>query len=52
VELHNLYSAPNVVRVIKSRRLSWAGHKACVREMRSTYKSEWKTWMGGTTQEI
>ena len=39
MELHNLYSAPYVVRVIRSRRLRWAGHKACAREMRSTYKS-------------
>jgi hypothetical protein len=25
-ELHSLYSSPNVVRVIKSRRMGWAGH--------------------------
>jgi hypothetical protein len=27
-ELHYLYSAPNIVRVIKSRRMRWAGHVA------------------------
>jgi hypothetical protein len=27
-EFHNLYSSPNTVRVIKSRRLRWAGHVA------------------------
>ena len=27
-ELHNLYRSPNIVRVIKSRRLRWAGHVA------------------------
>jgi len=27
-ELHSLYSSPNIVRVIKSRRLRWAGHVA------------------------
>jgi hypothetical protein len=27
-ELHSLYSAPNIVRVIKSRRMWWAGHVA------------------------
>jgi hypothetical protein len=27
-ELHNLYSSPNIVRVIKSRRLRWARHVA------------------------
>ena len=25
-ELHSLYRSPNTVRVIKSRRLRWAGH--------------------------
>jgi hypothetical protein len=27
-ELHSLYSLPNIVRVIKSRRMRWAGHVA------------------------
>ena len=27
-ELNNLYCSPNIVRVIKSRRLGWAGHVA------------------------
>jgi hypothetical protein len=27
-ELHSLYSSPNIVRVIKSRRVKWAGHVA------------------------
>jgi hypothetical protein len=25
-ELHNLYTSPNVIKAIKSRRLRWAGH--------------------------
>ena len=25
-ELHRLFRSPNIVRVIKSRRLRWAGH--------------------------
>jgi hypothetical protein len=29
-ELHDLYSSPNIVRVIKSRRMRWAGHVACM----------------------
>jgi hypothetical protein len=29
-ELHNLYSSPNIVKVIKSRRMSWAGHVECM----------------------
>ena len=27
-ELHSLYRSPNIVRIIKSRRLRWAGHIA------------------------
>jgi hypothetical protein len=27
-ELHNLYSTPNIIRMIKSRRMIWAGHVA------------------------
>jgi hypothetical protein len=29
-ELHSLYSLLNIVRKIKSRRMSWAGHGACM----------------------
>jgi hypothetical protein len=28
-ELHNLYASLNIIRVIKSRRIRWAGHVAC-----------------------
>jgi hypothetical protein len=27
-ELHNLYSLPSIIRIIKSRRMRWAGHVA------------------------
>jgi hypothetical protein len=37
-ELHNLYASPNIIRVIKSRRMRWAGNVACVGEMRNLYK--------------
>jgi hypothetical protein len=33
-ELHSLYSSPNIVRVIKSRRMMWAGHVARMGEGR------------------
>jgi hypothetical protein len=36
-ELHGLYSSCNIVRVIKSRRLRWAGHVAHVGEGRCVY---------------
>ena len=29
-ELNDLYCSPNIVRVIKSRKIGWAGHLACV----------------------
>ena len=31
-ELKDLYSSPSIVRVVKSRRMSWAGHVACMAE--------------------
>jgi hypothetical protein len=37
-ELHNLYSSPNIIRVIKSRRMRWAGNLARMREKRNPYK--------------
>jgi hypothetical protein len=37
-ELHSLYSSPNVVRVIKSRRMRWAGHVARMGEEREIYR--------------
>jgi hypothetical protein len=33
-ELHSLYSSPNIVRVIISRRMRWAGHVARMGEGR------------------
>ena len=39
-ELHRLYRSPNtlVVRMIKSRRLTWAGHLAKMEESKSAFK--------------
>jgi hypothetical protein len=36
-ELRNLYSSPNIVKVIKSRRMRWAGHVARIGEGRGAY---------------
>ena len=33
-ELYDRYSSANIIRVIKSRRIGWAGHKARVGERR------------------
>ena len=37
-ELNDFYSSPNVVRVIKSRIMRWAGHVASMVEMRGVYR--------------
>ena len=37
-ELHNLYRSPNKDRMIKSRRLRWAGHVVRMEEGRSAFK--------------
>ncbi|KAJ4431821.1 hypothetical protein ANN_20426 [Periplaneta americana] len=56
-ELHALYSSPDIIRNIKSRRLRWAGHVTRMGEFRNAYSVSWKdgwkktfveadTWMG------
>jgi hypothetical protein len=37
-ELNGLFSSLNIVRVIKSRRMSWAGHVARMGERRGVYR--------------
>jgi hypothetical protein len=37
-ELHNLYSSPSIIRMIKSRRMRWAVHVARMGKMRNTYR--------------
>jgi len=37
-ELNDLYSSPSIVRVIKSRRMRWAGHVARMGEGRGLYR--------------
>jgi hypothetical protein len=37
-ELHSMYSLPNIVRVIKSRKMRWAGHGACMGKGRGIYR--------------
>ena len=40
-ELNGLYSSPNIVRVVKSRRMRWAGNVALMREERGRIGSWW-----------
>jgi hypothetical protein len=42
-ELHGLYSSPNIVRVIKSRRMRWDGHVARMGKGTGAYR----IWLGG-----
>jgi hypothetical protein len=37
-DLHNLYSSPDIIRQVKSRRMRWAGHVARMEEERIMYK--------------
>jgi hypothetical protein len=37
-ELHNLYSSRNIIRMIRSRRMRWAGHEARMREKSNAYR--------------
>jgi hypothetical protein len=39
-ELHNLYASPNIIRMIKSRRIRWAVHVARMGEMHAEFWSE------------
>ena len=40
-ELNDMYSSPNIFRVIKSRRMRWVGHVARMGERRGVYRV-WK----------
>jgi hypothetical protein len=45
--LHKLYTSPNFIRLVKSRRMRWGGHIALMEKMGSTCsvlvgKSDWK----------
>jgi hypothetical protein len=37
-ELHNLYFSLSIIRIIKSRRMRWAGHVARIMEKRNVYR--------------
>jgi hypothetical protein len=36
--LHNLYCLSSIIRMIKSRKIRWAGHIACMRERMKAYR--------------
>ena len=46
-ELNDLYSSSNIVRVIKSRRMRWAGHVARMGEEKGVYRVLVGNWREG-----
>jgi hypothetical protein len=38
-ELHDLYSSPSIIRLIKSRWMRWAGHAAGIRAKKNAYRT-------------
>jgi hypothetical protein len=41
-DLHILHSSPNIIRHMKSRRMRWEGHVACMGQERKLYKVLWE----------
>jgi hypothetical protein len=37
-ELRNMYSSPSIIRMVKSRRMRWAGHVARMGEKKNSYR--------------
>jgi hypothetical protein len=37
-ELYALHPSPNIIRVVRSRRMKWAGHVVCMGEGRTVYR--------------
>jgi hypothetical protein len=37
-ELHDLYTSPSIIRIIKARRMRWAGHVSLTGEKRNAYR--------------
>jgi hypothetical protein len=48
-ELHNLYSSSSVIRMIKSRRMRWAGHVARIERRRRMHVGYW--WESKTERD-
>jgi hypothetical protein len=56
-ELHNLYSSPSIIRIIKSKRMRWQGHIARMGEKRDAYgiwvgKPQGKRPLGGPRRRL
>jgi hypothetical protein len=51
-ELHNLYSSPSIIRMMKSRRMRWAGHVARMGEEKCIQSFGGKARREKTTRKI
>jgi homospermidine synthase len=49
-EIHNLYSSPSIIRMIKSRRMSWAEHVARI-GVKGMHIAYWESQKDRTTRE-
>ena len=38
-ELNDLYATPNIIWVLKPKRMRWVGHVACMREWKGAYRA-------------
>jgi hypothetical protein len=50
-ELYDLYPSPDIIRVIKSRRMRWTGHVACMGQRRGVYRVWWGSLREGDNLE-
>jgi hypothetical protein len=46
-ELHDLYSSPSIIRMVKARSMRWAGHVVRMGEKRNTYRLWWESHREG-----
>jgi hypothetical protein len=42
-ELHNSYTSPDIIRVIKPKAMRWAGHVVCIGNEKYTQNVGWET---------
>jgi hypothetical protein len=50
-ELHDLYSSPSIIRIMKAKRMRWAGYEARLGEKRKAYRLFWEAIGKETTRK-
>jgi hypothetical protein len=51
-ELHNVYSSPSIIKIIKSSWMTWAGHIAQMGGEECMYGISWKSRRKETTRNL